>query len=254
MPPYRTAAGDFPLGRIIYGGDPDPRMVRMARAQGMQAPIRVDVGWAAVGHVDEMVTFLPARNARGWVLGVADPRAGRALLERAAAEGGRDTPVLKGMKVSMLGHDVDAQRTVGQMLDDADITTGTERAAGVIDGQLGVLKRELGLGDDEIVRLPILARSAGDGTTVAALPNVVNSQHLAGGRLLIPLPHGPVVGGRDLMQDDIAQRLARVGVTPVWIDDYQHAHVGGGEVHCSTNVLRRLPPRVTGWWRHPAGG
>lgn len=53
-----------PFGRIIYGHR-DPKVCNHAAfldAQRVQAPIRIDAVWLAVGHADEMISFLPDRG------------------------------------------------------------------------------------------------------------------------------------------------------------------------------------------------
>ena len=92
------------------------------------------------------------------------------------------------------------------------------------------------------------SRTAGCTTVI---PSVVNSQHLGGGLLLAPHQHGPVIGGRDVFEAEVERLLAPHGVRVRWIEEYQHAHSGGGEVHCTTNVFRAVPPQVARWWTVP---
>lgn len=253
VPPYRTATASYPLGRIIYGGRPDARLRAIAQAQGLQAPFSVDVGWAGVGHLDEMITFLPARNARGWIVGIADPQAGLALVRDAVSRGQGDGTVLTGITRSDGGGPaVSVAERLTDLLADPDVLKGTADAQRVIDSQVDVLRRELELRDDEIVRLPILVRSpAGSGGGVTVIPSVVNSQYLGDGVLLSPHQHGPVVGGRDVFEAEVERLLTPHGLKIRWIEDYHHAHAGGGEVHCTTNVFRAVPPQVLRWWTAP---
>lgn len=253
VPPYRTGTARYPHGRIIYGGTPDPRLVRMARAQNQQPPLAVDVSWLGVGHIDETVMFLPAPNDRGWVVAIPDPRAGRALLQQAATQAGPQTTVMTGVTRSDTeAAPVSIQRTVAAVLADGDVTRGTALAGDKTDRIVSGLTRTLSLSDDEIVRLPVLMRLSPEGKVVAELPNVTNSQYLGRGVLLAPQQHGPMVNGVDLFQQEIARRLAPHGVTPRWIDDVQHAHLAGGEVHCTTNVLRERVGSAARWWEAPA--
>jgi protein-arginine deiminase len=57
-----------------------------------------------------------------------------------------------------------------------------------------------------------------------------------------PDPHAPVVGGTDILKA-VTERALR-DVTVRWFEDTGWAHLGGGEVHCTTNAWRevgRLP-------------
>jgi Protein-arginine deiminase (PAD) len=55
MPPSRP----YRLGRIIVGSTIQPRLLRFFRDQRVQPPIVVDTSWLDVGHLDEVMGFLP---------------------------------------------------------------------------------------------------------------------------------------------------------------------------------------------------
>ena len=75
MPP--TAR--WPLGRILVGDTMSPKLLRFLEDQGLQSPFQIGVDWLRVGHVDEVLAFVPGSD--GWTLVVADPVQARALLE-----------------------------------------------------------------------------------------------------------------------------------------------------------------------------
>ncbi|EQL30447.1 hypothetical protein BDFG_07040 [Blastomyces dermatitidis ATCC 26199] len=64
-----------------------PYILEYLQAQEIQDPLLVDVDWLAVGHVDEMLQFLPANNSLGWVMLVPDPQEGLAILRHAQSAG-----------------------------------------------------------------------------------------------------------------------------------------------------------------------
>ena len=75
VPPHASAAGDFPMGRIVVGGgsggtlegvEHSDRMtgaqLDFMNAQAVQGPvIEVSSEWLAVGHIDEIFVFLPRK-------------------------------------------------------------------------------------------------------------------------------------------------------------------------------------------------
>lgn len=61
-------------------------------------------------------------------------------------------------------------------------------------------------------------------------------------------PDGPVVDGKDLFAQAAIEALGRVGVRPFEVDAWDWAHLGQGEVHCTTNVWRDVRPDAA-WWR-----
>jgi Protein-arginine deiminase (PAD) len=57
------------------------------------------------------------------------------------------------------------------------------------------------------------------------------------------IPEGTV----DLFQAYTHAILVAQGLEPVWVDSWYY-HVRTGEIHCATNVLRKLPRTRTPWW------
>lgn len=63
---------------------------------------------------------------------------------------------------------------------------------------------------------------------------------------IIPKPFGPVVGGKDLFEEDLKSKLTPLGLTVRFLDDWFEYHIALGEVHCGTNTLRT--PKTAKWW------
>ncbi|WP_443041669.1 protein-arginine deiminase domain-containing protein [Streptomyces sp. B21-083] len=159
IPPYTHGGESFPAGRVIMGerkdngSKPAQAMRTLLRSQGLQDPLLLDTSWLYVGHVDEFVQFLPADTPRGWRIGVADPEAGMRLLRDAQRDGHGSTKMF-----SVPGTpDVPAPtETIDQVLASRTWAADNTRAAERIEANLDVLKRETGVTDDEIVRVPAL--------------------------------------------------------------------------------------------------
>ncbi|MGW6460354.1 protein-arginine deiminase domain-containing protein [Streptomyces sp. NPDC055078] len=160
IPPHRHAGKDFPAGRIIMGhrkdsGDKPSRAMRaFLSAQGMQSPLLLDTSWLAVGHVDEFVQFLPANTPRGWRIGIADPDLGIELLRDAQRDG-------HGGKKMFSVPDQEAspptpKETINDVLGSREFLADNKLAADRIRANLEILKRETGITDSEIVRVPAL--------------------------------------------------------------------------------------------------
>ncbi|MCR9219727.1 MAG: protein-arginine deiminase domain-containing protein [Alphaproteobacteria bacterium] len=106
-PPVRASDGTvYPFGRIYYGpgggGERfDPVTADFFDAQVVQAPIALDTNWLSVGHVDEMLSFVPRNNPpnvhKRWKLVVASPQAAYQILDEAAG----DEVILQGRRLSM---------------------------------------------------------------------------------------------------------------------------------------------------------
>ncbi|MFH9061373.1 protein-arginine deiminase domain-containing protein [Streptomyces coeruleorubidus] len=159
IPPYAHGGRSFPAGRIIMGERkdsgalPSKVMRTMLKSQGLQDPLLLDTSWLGVGHVDEFVQFLPADTPRGWRMGVADPEAGLELLRDAKRDGHGKT---KMFSVPGRSDSPAPKETIDQALASRHLVADNEMAARRIAANLEILKRETGVTDEEIVRVPAL--------------------------------------------------------------------------------------------------
>ncbi|GGY19806.1 protein-arginine deiminase domain-containing protein [Streptomyces djakartensis] len=159
IPPYAHGGRSFPAGRIIMGerkdsgARPSKVMRTLLKSQGLQDPLLLDTSWLGVGHVDEFVQFLPADTPRGWRIGIADPKAGLRLLRDAKAAGHGRT---KMFSVPGRSDSPAPRETIDQALADRHLVADNEMAARRIAANLEILKRETGVTDGEVVRVPAL--------------------------------------------------------------------------------------------------
>ncbi len=230
-----TAA--WPNGRVLYGVNPEtggqlhPEVVAFFTEQGAQAPLALDVGWLTVRHVDEMSSFLPAKDD-GFFVAVPDPTAAIELLESAAAQGHGDATMLAPYENGT---------TVQSILDDAEFVAFNHRLwTERIEPMSRVLLEGIGAEADQLRRLPVLFQPSGEART----PNVVNCLVLPGtagepGVVAMSEPCGPVIDGVDLFKADIEQRLTGLAARIAFLDD-QPYHRWSGNVHCATNAIRPL--------------
>lgn len=126
------------------------RVTTLFASQGVQDPLKLDTSWLAIAHVDEFVQFLPADNARGWTIAVADPRAAVEVLRTTQAAG-------HGAVRASSRPDAPAV-TVDQLLSDQKFLAGNTEAAEAIDRNLKILMDETGVKREEVVGVPALFR------------------------------------------------------------------------------------------------
>nr|WP_229698817.1 protein-arginine deiminase domain-containing protein [Wenjunlia tyrosinilytica] len=288
IPAYTHGGRSYPAGRIIMGQRPDSRskpakaMRTFLASQGMQSPLLLDTSWLSVGHVDEFVQFLPANTPRGWRIGVADPRAGIELLRKAQREGhGKRKMFSVPGKMGVPA----PKETINDVLSSRKFLSDNEFAAKRIKANLETLKRETGVTDAEIVKVPGLftrdqeigggltnshrlrrigpdelrghgvlreAGTAGGGrhraaaiTRSAYIPGAVNGVVLGKDRYLAAKQWGPVINGKDIFTQAVNRAYSKAGFTVSYIDDWYTYHIGMGEVHCGTNTLRDTSQP---WW------
>jgi protein-arginine deiminase len=202
VPPFvhRDTNRVYAHGRVYYGGPaPDPQypsshppmygaLRRFFDKQGVQDPFTIDSGWLRVGHVDEVVSILPMKDARlGFRVLIASPDLATRLLAGipdATPVFGRYATLRDGQVDFILGAYRYAQRQkTGKSfsldeLNDLEssfrVTTGflhgtTPQNVGrysfpnvtpVVEKKLATIrdtfKREVGLEDADFIPLPVL--------------------------------------------------------------------------------------------------
>jgi protein-arginine deiminase len=246
IPPYTHGGKSYPLGRILRGSTPtyypDRHFTRMMDAQAIQPALNVDTSWLLVAHVDETLSFIKAKTPRGWVLLANDPTMARTMLEQASAQGYGNVPMFTG---KWWDARTPAQVTINQVLSNPNVMGDSALAAIEVADQVSVIKKETGLTDAEIVRIPFLHERQG-GRSVAYQPGLVNGLYIAPGHFVAPDPHGPVINGQDIFKVAMQQALAPYDVTVHFAEDWDTYHRALGEVHCGTNATREVPSAK--WW------
>ncbi|KAK9528590.1 hypothetical protein VZT92_012743 [Zoarces viviparus] len=242
-PPVMVNGKHYPLGRIIIGvafptATKGRNMTKVVQdflwAQKVQEPIALFSDWLHVGHVDEFMTFVPAPDRKGFRLLLASPDAGYKLFRGLHNDGHGQANLFEG-----LGHEV----TVDDLLNDGGLQAENNYVQSCIDWNRDVLKRELGLDDQDIIDLPILFKLLVDKKkqtkyrAVAYYPDMVNMIVL-GRNLGIPKPFGPKVNGRCALEAEMCSLMEGLGLNCTFIDDFASYHKLLGEVHCGSNVRR----------------
>lgn len=251
IPPYTLGTKQWPLGRVIRGSipgfAPDQSFVSMTEAQKYQEPsVNVDTSWLLVGHVDETVSFLKASTPRGWILLANDARLAKSMLEAEVMRGNGATRLFAGMSwMDDQGNEIPASTTISALLANTDVMQASASAAVKVDEQVAIIKRETGLTDAEIIKLPFLHEDV-QGTSLAHQPGTVNLFVIDDKTVAVPNPHGPVINGRDVFQKHLEEALAPYGYTVKWVENWNLYHRMAGEVHCGTNAARAIPS--TKWW------
>lgn len=281
----------YPYGRVYYGGQVSPakdergvafgqRVIspafkRFFERQGWQPAIELWTDWLAVGHVDEICTFIKANNKKGFVLALASPKRGLEILDledlrlqnqregdfhdRYFDEYGlkrfedlkdqRKTTKIDFLDMAAAPPDSGVERfnsTVHSFIHGVDFD-GTPLAKSMPQSARQRFKEGLGLDDSEIVEFPVVFGQVVEPdfymgrmwSADAITPGIVNlsamQQHY-----MIP---DPFVGR---FRDEVEGLLKPNGIDVHWIDDWYIYHINKGEVHCGSNMLRK--PYTTKWW------
>ena len=224
-----------------------PEIRRFLYAQKVQSPFEINTDWLAVGHVDEIVCFVPAESKVGFQVLMASPRKTHELLQSLRKRGHAEAVLFRGRM--RLHTNKSAERTVGDLLDDSPFWAANAVFQEYQDANRQILKEKLGIGYADFVDIPVAFYPPSTQRTLAYFPDMVN--HLVLGQWsLVPKPYGPVVDGEDQFEkafcDAVPNRKVR------FIEDWYSYHELSGEVHCGTNCLRE-PPDFR-WWEHKPDG
>ncbi|XP_038602625.1 protein-arginine deiminase type-4-like [Tachyglossus aculeatus] len=251
-PPVSVRGKEYPLGRVLVGSNIFPRtggreIVKpvwdFLYAQRVQAPIKLFSDWLLVGHVDEFLSFVRARKGKGFRLLLASPVACFQLFREKQ---------LEGHGAAMMFEQIEGKekKTIDDILSDQTLSAHNRYVQSCIDWNREILKRDLGLVEQDIIDLPQLFQLTENNSSKkckaeAFFPDMVNMVVL-GKYLGIPKPFGPVINGRCCLEEKVRSLLEPLGLNCTFIDDFSTYHKRKGDVHCGTNVRRK--PFSFKWW------
>lgn len=276
IPPYVSRSGDeYRSGRVItgmhFGVYPADSMLTFLESQGAQAPLILETGWLAVGHVDELVQFLPFDNELGFTIAVADTASALGVLANASDAGhgasaiitydGEVTPDFP--ETAFLDPAV-FNTTIDDVLNDESFLGVNEYSQNYIDQNLALLLEEIPLPETDILRIPTLFKDVtspwpttpdghpprlrlappGKMQVKSFFPQSINGLVL-GSDYVAPKPWGPLVNGKDILEEAVVEAYQGANMRVRFVDDFMSHHVRGGEVHCGTNTLRQTS---FAWW------
>lgn len=276
IPPYTSKSGKkYPMGRVITGKHftqlPAQSMMQFIQSQGFQNPLLLEVGWLAIGHVDEMVQFLPYKNDLGFTIAVADTTAALKIFKNAQRNGhgtvkassfDRDAPTHFG---TIPLDPILKNETIDSVMADQHFLDANAYAQRYLDQNLQLLLNEIPLDPKDVLRMPVLFKRIkvelpgdsnglpprnrpsppGEMKVAPFYPEVVNGLVL-GKDYIAPDTWGPVVNGKDILKEAAVELYSKAGMKVSWLDDYLSHHLYGGEVHCGTNTWRDANVK---WWQ-----
>jgi protein-arginine deiminase len=257
LPPYEGNGKKWPLGRIVTGSGVLPETLAFYDAQPQGPHFQLVSNWLYVGHIDEFLSYVPAKTARGWKLLVASPRLARQMLLDAQKAGNGAVHMFVGKQkyVGESDNMASAEVSIDDALADADLMQWAQDAQAHIDENVAKLKAEIGLADADIIEIPTLFEEL-SGQKVAWNPGTVNMLVL-GKHIVPPNPFGPVIKGVDIFKQDMLDRLGTAvnalgpdgqGLDVNFADDWDDYHILDGEVHCGSNPEASAPFADVKWW------
>ncbi len=257
LPGYTNGTASYPLGRILTGSGILPETMDFYAAQRVQAPVVVvNTTWLAVGHCDEILSYVPAKTPRGWKLLYGNDKMAIEMFTQLQKDGNGAVELFAGRTVYRGDAQMKTQPTIDTVMADADLIQSSQAAHVKTDAAVELVKGELGLTEDELVPIPFLTEDLSTNEMIAWQPGTVNSLVMYD-HIMVPNTYGPIVGGADVFAKDLQDRLGTdklglgsdgKGMKVHLIDDWYGYHLNMGEVHCGTNP-EQPPSAKLAWWK-----
>ncbi|MEQ1906371.1 MAG: protein-arginine deiminase family protein, partial [Pirellulaceae bacterium] len=209
------------------------------KRQGMQEPINLCTDWLIVGHVDELVTFVPRKNGELTML-IASPKKALEILKGLGPAQELDSKYRDSYGVSTVGELLDL-KYLGTVSISALNQEVDEKLFGLdhANPSAGSVKKTfmdaLSLKSEDIIEVPILFQNyeyaSGKFAAVALTPSLVN---------LYCLERDLIVPKQFLtsFETEFMQAVADLNLKVHWVDDWDLYHTGFGEIHCGSNSRR----------------
>ncbi|KAF3820269.1 hypothetical protein GH733_015778, partial [Mirounga leonina] len=209
-PPVTVNGKTYPLGRILIGSSfplsGGRRMTKVVwdflQAQQVQAPVELYSDWLTVGHVDEFMTFVPIPGTKEFRMLMASTSACYKLFREKQREGHGEAIMFKG-----LGGMSSKRITINKILSNESLMQENQYFQRCLDWNRDILKKELGLTEQDIIDLPALFKMDENRQARAYFPNMMHVRSL----------------------------LEPLGLCCTFVDDISAYHKFLGEVHCGTN-------------------
>uniref|UniRef100_F1N404 Peptidyl arginine deiminase 6 n=1 Tax=Bos taurus TaxID=9913 RepID=F1N404_BOVIN len=268
-PPVKAQGREYPLGRVLIGSSfypsKDSRNVSRSlqdflRAQQVQAPVELFSDWLMTGHACEFMRFIPAQykveGKKDFRLLLASPSSCYKLFKERQKEGYGDAMLFEGLRKDQLLSNGREAITINQLLADEKMRKQNDYAEKCIHLNRGILKRELGLQEEDIIPVPQLfclehianAPPSEQTKKLYARPYFPDLLEMVvmGLNLGIPKPFGPRINGTCCLEERICQLLEPLGFQCTFIDDFDCYLTEIGDF-CSCANIRRVPFAFK-WW------
>jgi hypothetical protein len=276
MPPIKP---EYPFGRIIYGTSSEPsqpnisyNLVDFLEAQQIQKPIHVNTGWLSVGHVDEILSYVPDPQHRyGFRILIASTKKFWQLVSQLDPElvifDNKDNYYVfnnasKNVKQRFYNkyqepdqyHCVyQSQLKIKDLLSWEEMKTANLQYQNYLDENREILMKELNLDYDDFYEVPIYYWPPSISLRARSImPNMINNLFL-GKIMLVPKPYGPNPAGTgvDLFEEYFLS-LIPLGTTVHFIKNWDSYYLLEGDINCGTNT-KRLPFKEKWWSVMPCG-
>lgn len=265
-PPVTVRGKDYPLGRIIFGGRsygslaPESRKMmqkirRFLYAQKVQSPIEVFTDWLRVGHVDEIICFIPNSyppppGEKEFKVLLASPARAYALLKTLKSEKYGKNVMFKNREHKDGSKGISVNEFLGDKYDKLwEVNLVYQEYMNL---NRAILAKHLHLQPNDFIDIPVIFEVWDNKDVLLPhtwpyFPNMIN-QLVIGHTSIVPKPFGPRINYKyDCAFEEDYCKAMPDGHESIFIDDWYSYFSHLGDIHCGTNTLR-IPPTDIKWW------
>ncbi len=280
---------NYPLGRIIYGISNTPNqsnisynLVDFLESQQIQKPIHVNTGWLNVGHVDEILSYIPDPKHRlGFRILIASTHKFIELISKldplTIIFNNSDNYYVFHEPTTEITHKFkqrnhnqtepcryQSQLSVKEILNWTELIETNQTYQTYLDEIKQILIHELNLQVNDIYEIPIYYWPKSISKRAKSImPNMINnlylntpkSQNQHRGIILVPKPFlnnlKTIPFCCDLFEMDFIKNIPK-DIKVYFVNNWDSYYLLDGDINCGTNVLRT--PIKTKWWSQPPIG
>jgi protein-arginine deiminase len=234
--------------------------VDLLESQQIQKPIHLNTGWLAVGHVDEIVSFVPDPKCRlGFSVLIACPRKFYELIGDMDPETiifdnvdnyyifNNSSREVKDRFTQKYKCIYNSKMKVKDILNWSEMIKDNHEYQAIMDDNRTILMNTLHLQKGDFYEVPVfywpksLAPRA-----KSILPNMINNLY-TDNFMIVPKPFGPTIGNNDIFEQYFASLIPK-SVRVYFVSNWDSYFLLEGDIHCGTNVKRQRFRE--NWWGH----
>jgi protein-arginine deiminase len=139
-----------------------------------------------------------------------------------------------------------AEITISGILGDTDLANANTWAAAEINDIVTSIKAATGITDADIITVPALFYEQSSYLT-SYMPQLVGGLCLSATEYAAPDPHGPLITAQDIFKAAFSGKLATLGITVRYVENWDLYHRLNGTLVNGANVTREVSDSAA-WW------
>lgn len=255
---------DYPLGRIIYGVSVDQsqenisyNLIDLLESQQIQKPFTIETGWLNVGHVDEIVTFIPDPNTTfGFRVLIADTNKFFQIIKQLDPnlymfDNDQNHYIIDSNSNSKHTCKYHTQIKISDLLNWNEMIMDNAVYQHYLNKIKQVIIDQTHIKPTEIYDVPVAYWPKSIMNRAAPImPNLINNVYM-NDFMIVPKPFGPQSNHIDLFETYFKSIIPK-NIHVYFVNNWNSLYVYEGNINCAINIKRK--PFQYNWWYHMPPG